>query len=119
MARDGDGTINGHTPDHFGIHKEAIGAWVRLSEGLDETPFYPCRDNPYYYMDYDGKGIEQDIDEYWRQTALSDDDCEALCTDCPLIKLCYDFAVANKETHGVWGGINFGAEHNKKNGKLF
>lgn len=119
MARDGDGTINGHTPDHFGIHKSAIGAWNRLSEAIDEVKFYPCNDNPYYYMDYDGYGIENDSDVYWQKKSLSEDDCEALCTDCPLIKLCYDFAVANDEKYGVWGGINFGAEDNKKDGKLF
>jgi len=119
MARDGDGTINGHTPDHFGIHKKAIGAWNKLSAGIEEVRFYPCNDNPYYYVDYDGYGLEDDSETYWQRKSLSEDDCESLCTDCPLIKLCYDFAVANNEKHGVWGGINFGADNNNKEGKLF
>lgn len=74
---------------------------------FDEDGFLPkCYNNPYYYVDYDGYGFEdEDGKGYYRP--LTVDECEELCYGCPLIKLCYDFAVANDEKHGVWGGVNF------------
>lgn len=38
---------------------------------------------------------------------LSDDTAENICHGCPLLKQCYDFAVASNQEWGVWGGINF------------
>ena len=38
---------------------------------------------------------------------VSDEHAEELCYKCPLLKLCYDYAVANDETWGIWGGVNF------------
>jgi hypothetical protein len=31
----------------------------------------------------------------------------ALCAGCPARAACYDTAAANKERHGIWGGVNF------------
>lgn len=39
--------------------------------------------------------------------SLSDDTAENICHGCPLLKQCYDFAVASNQEWGVWGGINF------------
>lgn len=82
-----------------GIHKEAIGAWIRLSEKQDDTDSYPCKDNPYFYIDYSDQN---------EQRIVTGDDAEQLCHGCPLIYECYQFAVANKEEYGIWGGVNFG-----------
>lgn len=38
---------------------------------------------------------------------LSDETSENICYGCPLLKKCYDFAVASNQEWGVWGGINF------------
>ena len=105
-------------PIYFGIKKQAITAWVRLGKAMDEEQNYPCREKPYYYMDYDGYGfLTEDGDASYQ--ALTQDDCDLLCHGCPLIKLCYDFAVLNEEKHGVWGGINFEHDDKMKNGRLF
>lgn len=105
-------------PIYYGIKKKAIQQWIRLSDGMEDNPNYPCKDNPYYYTDYDGLGFEdEDGNAYARR--LTADECESLCADCPLLKLCYDFAVANEESHGVWGGIDFGAQASANEGKLF
>lgn len=85
-----------------GIKREAIGAWIRLSEAQDEVANYNCKDNPYFYMDYEDESH-----------LIPDDMAEELCHKCPLLKLCYDFAVANGETYGVWGGINMGKAEDK------
>jgi len=38
---------------------------------------------------------------------ISPDEAEELCYKCPLLKICYDYAVANDEKWGIWGGVNF------------
>jgi hypothetical protein len=115
----GDKTIDKYEPLHFGIPKKAIDSWNALCEGQDTHMSWPCKNNPYFYVDYDGYGLEDEDHDYWQKSGLSEDDCESLCTDCPLLKLCYDFAVASDQEHGVWGGIDFGAEARRKNSKLF
>jgi hypothetical protein len=87
----------------IGIKKEAITSWVKLSQAQEEVGSYNCKDNPYFFMDY------WDDDE---QNILTDDEAEQLCYGCPLIKLCYEFAIANKEEYGVWGGINMSRKEN-------
>lgn len=109
---------NSQEPIYFGIKKKAIRAWRRLSEGMDDYPDFPCKNLPYYYTDYDSLGFE-DEDGKAIYKPLTPQQSFALCAECPIIDLCYDFAVANDETHGVWGGTDFGDSANKKLGKLF
>jgi hypothetical protein len=85
--------------DNAGIRREAIGAWIRLSEKQDEHASYPCKDNPYFYTDFSDQN---------EQRVVTGEDAEQLCYGCPLIKECYEFATLNKEEYGIWGGINFG-----------
>ena len=95
--------------NYYGILKEAMPEWRALMKAQDENPYYPCLSNPYYYMDYDETGVDVELEDgtvYNRM--LSEDDIEALCYGCPLLKQCFDFAVANEESRGVWGGIDFG-----------
>lgn len=82
------------TPEGFdlGILPQARKQWEELSRLQDKFPVYPCAQNPRLYVDTD---------------FLTADECEQICHGCPLLKACYDFAVANSEIHGVWGGINF------------
>lgn len=64
-----------------------------LLSGLSKTET-PCTiAGPEKYSDYPEK--------------VSADEAEELCHGCPLLKQCYDYAVANDEKHGIWGGINF------------
>jgi hypothetical protein len=76
----------------LGILPEARGAWEKLCKAQDDNPVYPCAQNPRLFTDTD---------------FLSPDEAEVLCYGCPLLKQCYDFAVANSEQYGIWGGINF------------
>lgn len=52
-----------------------------------------CQTDPYLYIDNPYK--------------VSEDQAEELCHKCPLIKDCYEFAIANDEQYGIWGGVNF------------
>lgn len=92
--------------NYFGVSKEAMPQWRALLDAQEKNPHYPCLLNPYFYVDYDGLGF---LDENGNATygPVAEDIAEELCHGCPLIKQCYDFAVANNEKHGVWGGINF------------
>ena len=94
-------------PAYFGINKKAVTAYNRLHEAMEEVKVWPCKDNPYFYVDYDNLGFEHDSGG---PRLLTEDQCEQLCSECPLLKLCYDFAVLNEEKHGIWGGIDF-TEH--------
>lgn len=67
-----------------------------------------CFNNPFLYTDYNGYGAFEDEDGRAIYRQLTVDECEELCYGCPLIKECYEFAVANEEQHGIWGGVNFG-----------
>mgnify|MGYP002655198500 CR=1 FL=1 len=103
-------------PIYFGIKKQAVGPYNKLRDAQEEFQDWNCRDNPYYFVDYDGYEPE-DQERNGSPTPLTIDQCEALCAGCPLLKLCYDFAVANDERHGIWGGIDFGAMQDED--KLF
>lgn len=79
---------------------EAAEAWKKLRAGL-ELHVTPCAGKPEYYAD---KSIEVTIDK-----------AEEMCYNCPLIKQCYDYAVADNVTAGIWGGIHFDQDE----GELF
>jgi hypothetical protein len=79
---------------------EAEEKWRALQHGL-ELHTTPCAGKPEYYAD---KSIEVTIDK-----------AEEMCYNCPLIKQCYDYAVADNVTAGIWGGIHFDQDE----GELF
>ena len=108
---------NSAEPTYFGIKKEALRAKQLLEEGMDEYPNFPCRDNPGPYMDYEDYLLEDDEVEI--PPRRSSGETFMLCALCPIIDLCYDFAKANDETTGVWGGTDFGHRANRRLGKLF
>jgi hypothetical protein len=85
------------------IKPEAEESYAKLQEGivdlLEETGLHTkC-----YRSDQWDTDVNPD---------LSVDKYEEMCYGCPLIKLCYDFAVANDEQQGVWGGVNFDVTQN-------
>ncbi len=69
--------------------------WYTLQDGLRET-ITPCTDNPHDYADH--------------SILMSADEAEEMCYGCPLLKNCYDFAVANEVNAGIWGGVHFDQE---------
>lgn len=100
------GKPNAEPPIYFGVKEKARDAWDLLGDAMVKFKAWNCKDNPYFYMDYDGKGFE---DENGNATVapLTDEQAEGLCYGCPLLKACYEFAVANDESYGVWGGVIF------------
>lgn len=74
------------------ISKEAMPHWTKLQLGLRDVTTQ-CSGNPEYYAD---KSIE-----------VSALEAEVMCHGCPLIKPCYDYAVADNISAGIWGGLHF------------
>jgi hypothetical protein len=72
---------------------EAIPLWNKLQALQLEHATTPCREDPTKFID------EPDT--------VSEDEAELLCHKCPLLKACFDFAKANDERWGIWGGVNF------------
>lgn len=97
-----------YQPVYVGMTPKAFQAYQLLLKAIDEDPIYPCLNNPYFYTDYDGLGLE--TENHSGRVSISDDDAEALCYGCPLIKQCYDYAVAADMDDGIWGGINFATQ---------
>ena len=96
--------------DHSHIKPEAVQPMIALHKAMDDAmeskEYWPCLNNPYFYTDYNNRGFEDEDGKTIRRP-LTVDQVENLCFGCPILKQCYDFAVANDERHGVWGGINF------------
>lgn len=77
------------------LSKDAIAKWHELQEAMEfNTP--KCAGNTGDYAD--------------QQMPIDEDAAEQMCHGCPLIKLCYDYAVAAEVNQGVWGGIDFTQE---------
>ena len=97
----------------YGVRPEAVEPQNRLHEKmrglLEAGEFYPCYDNPTLYTDYEDLASEDQSKAF---EPLTDEQCELLCHGCPLLKECFEFAVADQVKYGVWGGINFGKDEN-------
>ena len=44
---------------------------------------------------------EQRDEQRWRETQA-----KAICNQCTVVVRCLNFAVARRETHGIWGGTS-------------
>lgn len=88
-------------PESVLLVDKAQKSWYALSEAFAEVPTntIPCVSDPRLYID--------------QPQNVSEDSAEELCASCPLLKQCYDFAVASKQEWGIWGGINFTKEEMK------
>lgn len=47
------------------------------------------------------------VERRGRQRDIALAKAKALCGKCPVCADCYQWAVEHKQTHGVWGGVDF------------
>jgi hypothetical protein len=82
-------------PDTAILLDKAQKPWYALQDSMRDLAVsdVPCVQEPHFYVDYPEN--------------VGEDFAEDLCSGCPLLKKCYDFAVASEQEWGVWGGINF------------
>ena len=50
------------------------------------------------------KGIDSDI--FFSNFTKDADAARAICAKCPVKPDCLEYAIANKETEGIWGGTS-------------
>ena len=85
-------------PESMVIVDKAQESWYNLQEGLVGKST-PCATGDARFID-----TPENVDA---------DTAEQMCHQCPLLKQCYEFAVASNQEWGVWGGINFTTEEMK------
>ena len=88
-------------PESVLLVEKAQQSWHDLQEAMKDLSIQevPCKQEPHFYVDYP-ENVEEDF-------------AESLCSGCPLLKQCYDFALASEQEWGIWGGINFTKEEMK------
>lgn len=90
----------------------ARAAWDKFNEALtEENP--RCVGNPADYADYAEQGEEPRPGQKPFPLAFQ---ARELCVDCPLFKLCGDFAKAEQPTAGVWAGQAWVVDENNATG---
>lgn len=72
--------------------------WYELNDAIDEAPvIVGCRGN-----DPEAWFPDEDSMNYLQYT-----DAKKLCAPCPVKSLCLEYALANNEAHGLWGGLTY------------
>lgn len=70
--------------------------WNQLNETIEESRVIPgCRDSDpeaWFPPETPGIGAAYNV-------------ARKLCAKCPVQRLCLEYAMANNEAHGLWGGL--------------
>lgn len=91
-----DKPVQFEVPDYLRVKAVAQESWIKLNIGLAQNQ-NKCANK---VDEYSGEGT----------ISIDSDAAEQMCYGCPLIKACYDYAVADDITWGIWGGVNFSKE---------
>lgn len=70
--------------------------FVELCDVIAKVGTVPCHSAPDIYFVDDDNPSHLVLQKY----------AKSLCTDCPVLNLCADYALTNGEAHGVWGGMD-------------
>lgn len=81
-------------PEYF-RSKEAYKLWLQLQGKLDSS------ENCYNPLD---PNVADRYTEAWTGRAIPPEVAQELCEGCHVIELCAQYARANHEKYGVWGG---------------
>lgn len=69
---------------------------TKLLDAIDVIGTVPCHSAPDLYS------VDEDIPGYLRLMNYA----RELCQSCPVIELCAEYAIANDERFGIWGGMS-------------
>lgn len=50
------------------------------------------------------EGVDPDV--FFPGSGESDEHAKAICRSCPVRLKCLDYAITNRQAHGIWGGLN-------------
>lgn len=92
------------------LDRLASGFVTNFEEALVEyQPECVTSDYPSPWTDWDDVTEHREPYEGEMPTA---EEAAAMCAGCPIMQLCFDYALSTGQSHGVWGGRRF------YNGKL-
>lgn len=57
-----------------------------------------------------GANCESDPDKWTGDDLPTDREAQAMCSSCPMLKQCRDYAQKFQPAHGVWGGLVMGRD---------
>ena len=57
---------------------------------------------------------QTDPEAFFPEQLRQGDEAKAICKMCPVKKDCFDYAVSNNETNGIWGGVDFTIRKNQR-----
>lgn len=83
------------------LNSRARQKWVALAEAIDQAPIVvPCQntDPDLWFGDSNLNGYTGN------ERGFNYSDARKLCNMCPVKDLCLDYALANREEFGMWGG---------------
>ena len=83
------------------LNSRARQKWEALNEAIDEAPIVvPCQntDPDLWFGDSNQNGYTGN------ERGFNYTDARKLCNSCPVAKQCLDYALANREEFGMWGG---------------
>lgn len=87
----------------LGVRDAAAEGWAQLNEGMDRMRT-PCFTNRDQFIEFADPRYPNDPEEQAGSPFPSTGEAEAMCAGCPLAKICLEYALAQKEDFGVWGG---------------
>lgn len=83
--------------------QEAMPTWLEFQDRLDEGRT-PCFENPERFSDFNDPRYPEDRLEQGGNPFPTAQEAEALCEECPLLNICLEFALKQREDFGVYGG---------------
>lgn len=88
------------------LGQSVVDEWDAEWAGLEKPPPCVAAGTPSEWTDWD---IEPENREALERRMPTKTRGEALCEGCPLMRedLCYRYALATNQQHGVWGGRRF------------
>lgn len=87
----------------LGVKQAAMEPWSKMSRYMEELRTQ-CFIRPDDYIDFADPRYPDDPEEQAGNPFPSTQQAEMLCDECPIAKMCLEYALAQKEDFGVWGG---------------
>ena len=77
--------------------KDSAKKYLKLQFAIKKNGGVVCEQVPHIFYPEDSFGSDQ---SYWEERKLA----IKICSQCPVQKLCADYAMTAREMYGMWGG---------------
>lgn len=73
---------------------------------LDPRPPLEYRAGREHTWQDDGLCAQSDPDAFYPEKGAHNTDAKRVCKGCPVVEQCLEYALANDERFGIWGGLS-------------